>query len=285
MSDLFGLDISLGSISSCEKRISSAIKKPVEQAHMHAQTEGVMYADETGWRECNKKAWLWVAVTTTVTVFLVNLSRGKKAAKKLIGGFKGLLGTDRWSPYRVHEGFRQFCWAHLLRRFVSFSEMKGKPGKIGKQLVANTKLMFHWHHRVCDGTLRRSTFKRRMNKLRIQVGDLLIEGEMCGISPMAGICKRLLAEEEHMWTFVDREEIEPTNNIAERALRKGVLWRKISFGTQSEAGSRFVERIMTVSATCKQQGRNAFDYLNEACLAALHERSAPSLLPSGVQNT
>lgn len=117
-------------------------------------------------------------------------------------------------------------------------------------------------------------------KLRIEVGDLLIEGEMCGKSPKAGSCKRILAEEEHMWTFIDHEGIEPTNNIAERAVRQGVLWRKISFGTQSESGSRFVERIMTVSATCKQQERNVFDYLNEACLAALHGRSAPSLVPA-----
>ena len=129
------------------------------------------------------------------------------------------------------------------------------------------------------------TFRRRMTKLRIEIGDLLVEGEICGVSPVAGVCKRLLAEEEHLWTFVDHEGIEPTNNNAERAVRQGVLWRKVSFGTQSEEGSRFVERIMTVSATCRQQKRSIIEYLNEACQAQLHGHPAPSLLPSTSQTT
>ena len=285
MADLFGIEISLGSISSCEKNVSRVLREPVEEAHQHTQNAGVLYADETGWRECNKKAWLWVAVTSAVTVFMVHISRGRDAAKKLIGDFGGILGSDRWAPYRIHEGLRQFCWAHLARTFVGFSEMKGKAGKIGKQLVDKTNLMFHWWHRVRDGTLKRTTFQHRMKKLRIEIADLLIDGEMCGESPISGVCKRLIAEEDHMWTFIDHEGIEPTNNTAERAVRQGVLWRKISFGTQSEEGSRFVERIMTVSATCKQQDRNVFEYLNEAFLARLHGRSAPSLLPSSGQTT
>ena len=285
MEDFFGIDISLGSISSCEKRISSAIKKPVEQAHQHAQKAGVMYADETGWRECNKKAWLWVAVTSTVTVFMVHLSRSREAARKLLGAFGGILGSDRWSPYRVHGGLRQFCWAHLSRRFIGFSEMKGEAGKIGKQLVDKTNLMFKWWHKIRDGTLKRRTFKSRMVKLRMEISALLVDGEICGKRPMAGVCKRLLAEEKHMWTFVYHEGVEPTNNTAERAVRQGVLWRKISFGTQSERGSRFVERIMTVSATCRQQDRDVFEFIHDACSAQLLGHSAPSLLPAKAQTT
>ena len=122
-----------------------------------------------------------------------------------------------------------------------------------------------------------------MNELRIEIADLLIDGEMCEMSPMSGVCKRLLAEEDHLWTFITHEGIEPTNNAAERAVRQGVLWRKISFGTQSEEGSRFVERIMTAAATCRQQDRNVVDYIHEACLAQLHGRSAPSLCPASAQ--
>jgi len=285
MADVFGIDMSLGAISACEKKASKAIEEPVSEAHRHAQKCGVMYADETGWRQCNKKAWLWVAVTSAVTVFMVHLSRGRTAARKLLGNFGGILGTDRWSPYRVHAGLRQFCWAHLVRRFRGFSEMKGEAGRIGSRLLDATKLMFQWWHKIRDGTMTSKTFRRRMTKLRIEIGDLLVEGEICGVSPVAGVCKRLLAEEEHLWTFVDHEGIEPTNNNAERAVRQGVLWRKVSFGTQSEEGSRFVERIMTVSATCRQQKRSVIDYLNEACRAQLHGHPAPSLLPSTSQTT
>jgi len=265
MADIFGLDISLGSVPACEKKVSKAIQDPVQEAHTYAQDEEVMHADETGWRQGNKKAWLWVAVTSAVTVFMIHLSRGREAAQQLLGGFKGILVTDRWGPYRVHNGLRQFCWAHLLRSFVGFSELRGKAGKIGKQLVDKTDLMFKWWHRIRDGTMSRSTFKRRMIDLRIEVEDLLVEGEICGQSPMAGVCKRILSEAQHLWTFVDHEGVEPTNNTSERKVRQGVLWRKICFGTQSEEGSRFVERIMTVAATCRQQDRNVVEFVNEAC--------------------
>lgn len=282
LKDLIGVDISLGAISACEKAVSQAIEKPYEEAHEHVQDANVLYADETGWSEANKRAWIWVAVTSMVTVFKLNTGRGRNAARKLLGCFKGLLVSDRWAPYRVHEGTRQLCWAHLLRTFKGFSELRGKAGKIGTELVEKVGEVFAWYHRVRDGTLLESTFKRRMVERKIEIGVLLIDGEMLGVRPMSGICKRILAEEEHLWTFVDHD-VEPTNNNAERALRKGVLWRKISYGTQSENGSRFVERIMTAAATCQQQGRNVFDYLTEACEARRHGRDAPSLLPSNGQ--
>ncbi len=281
--DLFGVDISLGAISNCERVVSEAIEVPVEQAHEYVQRATVIYADETGWSEANHRAWIWVAVTSLVTVFKVNVGRGRVAARKLLGWFSGLLVTDRWAPYRIHEGARQLCWAHLLRTFKGFSEMSGKAGKTGAKLVDRINEVFTWWHRIRDGTLQRATFKVRMKKRKVEISDLLIEGEMLDVHQMSGVCKRILAEEEHLWTFVDHEGVEPTNNNAERALRKGVLWRKVSFGTQSEGGSRFVERIMTAAATCQQQDRNIFDYLTQACVARRHGRPAPSLLPSSDQ--
>jgi len=283
LQDLLSTPICLGSITACEKAVSQAVEQPVEQAHQFIQISDVLYADETSWRQCNRKVWLWVAVSPLVTVFLICLGRGRQAARKLLGNFKGILVSDRWKPYRVHKGLRQFCWAHLLRAFIGFSEMNGKACRIGQQLADKTLLMFQWWHRIRDGTLSHAGFRRKMKKHRIEVEDLLIEGEMCGQSPMAGSCKEILSEGQHLWTFVDHEGVEPTNNTSERAVRQGVLWRKVSYGTQSEEGSRFVERIMTVAATCRQQDRNILEYLNEACLARLHHREAPSLLPSAAQ--
>jgi transposase len=283
LKDLIGVDISLGAISACEQAVSQALEEPYKQAHEHVQNAEIIYADETGWSEANKRAWIWVAVTGLVTVFKLNTGRGRKAARKLLGLFQGFLVSDRWAPYRVHNGKRQLCWAHLLRRFHGFSELRGRAGKIGRELVSRVGEVFAWYHKVRDGTLLLSTFRRRMVQRKIEIGNLLIEGEMLRVRPMSGTCKRILAEEEHLWTFVDHEGVEPTNNNAERALRKGVLWRKVSYGTQSENGSRFVERIMTAAATCQQQERNVFDYLTEACEARRHGRDAPSLLPSSGQ--
>jgi len=116
-----------------------------------------------------------------------------------------------------------------------------------------------------------------MRPMRIEVGDLLRKGATCS---HPGTCRDNLKCEAALWTFADVSGVEPTNNLAERQIRPGVLWRNGSFGTQSAAGSRFVERIITVVSTLKQQDRNVLDYLADACEAANRGRSAPSLLPT-----
>jgi transposase len=145
--------------------------------------------------------------------------------------------------------------------------------------------MFTWWHRVRDGTLQRASFRSYMSSLRREVERLLEAGSACGVTQTEGTCRDLLKRREALWTFVQVEGVEPTNNTAERAIRPGVLWRKGSFGTQSEEGSRFVESLMTVVTTLKQQQRNVLEYLTAACEAALRGEEAPSLLPASDQKS
>jgi len=140
-----------------------------------------------------------------------------------------------------------------------------------------------WWHRVREGTVQRSTFRASMSPLRREVERLLAAGSRGGVPKTAGTCRDILKRREALWTFVQVDGVEPTNNAAERALRPGVLWRKGSFGTQREEGSRFVESMMTVVITLKQQQRNVLEYLTEACQAALRGDAAPSLLPASDQ--
>lgn len=279
LADFFHIPISLGSISACEAAVNAALAQPVHEAWEAAQSADVLHADETGWRENNDKAWLWVAVTNVATVFMIHAKRGQVAARELLGAFGGVLVTDRWGGYNFYTGLRQWCWAHLRRDFTAFSEYPARAGEIGDALLVKTDQMFHWWHRVRDGTLKRSTFRQYMWRLRADVEGLLREGTCCGHEKMQRSCKRLVNEAKYLWTFVDVEGVEPTNNTAERAVRPGVQWRKGSFGTHSAQGSRFVERIMTVAATCKQHDRNVTEYITQACVARLHDRPAPSLLP------
>ena len=143
--------------------------------------------------------------------------------------------------------------------------------------------MFPWWHRVREGTGQRATFRTYMSPLRREVERLLAAGRRGGVPKTAGTCQDILQRREALWTFVQVDGVEPTNNIAERSIRPGVLWRKGSFGTQSEEGSRFVESMMTVVSTLKQQQRNILEYLTEACDAALRGDTAPSLLPANAQ--
>ena len=118
-----------------------------------------------------------------------------------------------------------------------------------------------------------------MGPIRSEVLALLREGSACGVPKIAGRCREILKLQGALFTFVRVVGVEPTNNIAERAVRPAVLWRKGSFGTDSESGSRFVERILTAVATLRMQKRNVLDYITHACEAQLHGQAAPSLLP------
>jgi transposase len=279
MKDLFGVEMSLGSVTACEQAVSETMAEPVAEAHEFVKRQDVVHADETGWRETRARAWLWVAATAAVTVFRICAQRGKEAAKALLGDFRGTLVTDRWDAYLWYGGLRQICWAHLLRDFRDMSERKGAAGRIGRELERNAKAMFKAWHRVRDGTLTRRGFRQKMAPVRLEFERLLKLGHRGG-TPIAGSCGEMLALFGSFFTFVDHEGIEPTNNFAERQIRHAVIWRKTSFGTHSPAGSRFVERLLTVRATLRQQGRNLVEYVVQAQQAALRGDGIPSLLPS-----
>jgi transposase len=282
MDDFFRADVSVGAVCALEQRTSEAIPEPVEEARAYVKEQPVVHMDETGWREANQKAWLWVAATSLVTVFLIRCSRGGQVAKEMLGEtFSGILNSDRWSAYNWLPVFlRQLCWSHLLRDFQAFVERGGESQRIGEAILAQSDQMFDWWHRIRDGTMSRAAFQMKMKPVQQKVGELLRQGSACTHDKTAGTCRDILKREEALWTFVHVEGIEPTNNLGERQVRHGVIWRKICFGTQSEAGSRFAERIMTVISTLKQQNRNVLDYLTETCDAANWGRPAPSLLPT-----
>jgi transposase len=287
MADVFRVPISVGTISQSEQATTEVLAEPVEDARAYVPEQPMAHLDETSWRQGAKRAWLWVAVTSWVTVFLVRLSRGAQVARDLLGeGFCGILVTDRYSAYNWYPvRWRQLCWSHLLRDFEAIRGRGGVCEEIGEALLEQARQMFTWWHRVREGTLARSTFRSYMTPLRREVERLLKAGSQCGVAKTEGMCREILKRREALWTFVQVEGVEPTNNTAERSIRPGVQWRKGSFGTQSEDGSRFVERMMTVVATLKQQKRNVLDYLIAAHEAALHGEAAPSLLPASDQKS
>lgn len=282
LEDFFGLTMADGSVVKCQQAVSQAIAGPVEEAHDHVKKAGVKYCDETGWREAGQRAFLWTVVTALVTVFVIQARRTADAAKKALGKVHGVLGTDRHGAYNVWPDIaRQFCWSHLTRDFVAISEREGESHRIGQELLAEKDQMFVWWHRVRDGTLSRSSFRRYMAPLQKRVRALLEEGtRTCAGTKTGRTCQKLLDGFDAMWTFVYREGIEPTNNKAERALRHAVILRKLCFGSHSSHGSRFIERMLTCHATLHQQGRNVLSFMTAACQAALRGTPPPSLLPA-----
>jgi Transposase IS66 family. len=287
LSDMAGVQLSVGSVSNLEQQMSAALQAPVEQAQAHVREAQVVNADETGWAQGVKggraaRAWLWVVASALVVVFQIATSRGRQVIQALLGkDFVGWLITDRWSAYDWYDaGLRQVCWAHLTRDFQGFIDRGGKGGRIGRKLMAERNRMFKWWHRVRDGTMERREFQRRMRKVERAVGALLRQAQACGEKKTAGVARRILRLEKCLWVFVDVPGVEPTNNYGERTIRQGVIYRKISFGTRSERGSRFIERILTVVTTLKQQKRNPLEFLTAALGAYRRGLPPPSLLPA-----
>jgi transposase len=282
LEDLCGVAMRVGTLVHLEQATVQAVAEPVAEARGYVQQPPVAYLDETGWREGQQRAWLWTAVTTVVTVFVVRRSRRGQVAQERLGErCWGWLVTDRWSGYRWYPTWRrQLCWAHLMRDIEAMIARGGGSREIGEALQTQIRQMFHWWPRVRDGTLAHASVAHYMRPIRREVERLLEAGQTCGVPQTEGTCRDILKRRQALWTCVRHAGVEPTNNAAERAIRPGVLWRQGSFGTHSADGSRCVESIMTVVATLKQQHRNVLDYRTAACDATLHGETAPSLLPT-----
>jgi transposase len=269
-----------GWIVKLQKLATQAMRPAYEELAKALPTQMHLGADESPTKEAQSAAWTWTFVATTFTLFAVRLSRGAVVLRELLTeNYRGTLNCDRAKSYWKH-GTLQWCWAHLKRHFQSWIDQKndGQVKRLGQELMRETRELFRLWHRVRDGTLTRRGFKNLIAPVRKNVDGLLLRGMFSGNRKLRGSCEELYRHRAWLWTFVDHVGVEPTNNASERALRHGVIWRKLSFGTQSESGSRFVESILTVLATCQQQGRDCFRYLTDCLAAHLHQSNGPSLL-------
>lgn len=236
--------------------------------------------DETPLKEQNAKTWLWTFVATWFTVFAIRNSREATAIEDLLTDeFQGVVICDRAKMYWRAKRL-QWCWAHLMRDFQALIDSGDSSAKhLGQGLRASTRRLFgHWAD-YRRGAISRAALQRRMGPVHRRIETLLLRGAESGNKKYAGMCRELCEHREWLWTFLREEDVEPTNNASERALRHAVIWRKLSFGTQSAAGSRFMESMLTVIETCRQQGRSTFAYLTAAVESHLAGKPAPSLLP------
>ena len=294
--------MSLGTVNRLRNEASAALLVAVEDAKSYIQSAPIINADETGFSQGNtdgknplgKKAWLWVAVTPLITYFQVSLSRCSGAAMNLLGeNFPGILGSDRYSSYNwIDISRRQLCWAHLRREFQKIAEGSGASRQVGRDLIAQEKKLFRLWRRVRDGTLSRKEFQLLVLPIRSRVEEILTQTAEFEIgsrekTPWAKTvrtCRQLLKVEVALWLFVEVENLEPTNNSAERAIRPAVLWKKTSFGSQSENGSLFVAIMLTVVSSLRSQNRSVLEFIIETIEAYRQGNQTPSLIPISINS-
>ena len=262
-----------------QNQVAAAIQVPYEQLKSELGNREQLFMDESPTKQANQKAWLWTAVAPLFAVFAIFSSRKGDALPKLLGdAFTGIINCDRAKMYWQVERL-QWCWAHLKRDFQALIDHPDKQvQRLGHDLMRQVKLMFQHWKRYKSGEINWTTFRRYMSPVRNEINALLLRGRFSGNKRLFGMCSELYKHRQWMWTFVDVKSIEPTNNTAERALRPAVIYRKLSFGTQSESGSRFIERMLTVSETCRLQNRSAYDYLTKAVAAHFSNQPPPTLL-------
>jgi transposase len=280
LSTILDQPCSTGWVVKLQRHATCALRPAYDELASQLPNEPILAMDETPTKEAAAKAWLWTYVADAFTVFAVRSSRGAAGVTGPLGeDFEGVVHCDRARMYLSLPRL-QWCWAHLKRDFQALVDSGDNQAKrLGHDLLRPVREMFRLWARYRDGTLTRRGWKRLMGPIRDEIDALLLRGVFSGNPRFAGMCQELYDHRQWLWMFLDVEGVQPTNNASERALRHAVIWRKLSFGTQSAAGSRFVETILTVVETCRQQARNVFAYLTEAVETRFAGQAAPSLLP------
>lgn len=280
LEQILGQPCSPGWVVTLQNQATAAVRGAYDELATALPREPTLGIDETPTQEGVDKAWLWTYVARRFTLFAIRDSReATGVSERLDAQFAGVVTCDRARMY-LRLPKLQWCWAHLKRDFQALIDSGDKRAqRLGWDLGAATRKLFaHWAEFHAE-TISRVALQRRMGPVRRRIERLLKRGAASGCKRFAGMCQELHQHRDRLWRFLTHDGVEPTNNASERALRHAVIWRKLSFGTQSAAGSRFVETMLTVVETCRQQQRSVFHYLVQAIQAKRAGRKAPSLLP------
>ncbi len=279
---VFGINLCLGSVCNLHQEACNALAGPYSEIKEALPQQSVLNVDETGWRSMGRLIWLWVFVTPSLALFTLSGSRGAKVLKEVLGDiFNGILCSDRLGAYgRYHKGLRQVCWAHIIRDIKGIRHACRSPdaAKFSRWLLREIGRMFALLNALRNEHLDRKALVLKSVPLRARMSNCLQIYEMSSDPDVARMARGLLKHWDCLFTFLEHEGVEPTNNIAERGIRPAVQWRKICFGNQSLDGEILTARLLTVTRTCILQKKNPFRYLVDAINAYRMNAACPSLV-------
>ncbi len=279
---IFGIDICLGSVCKLHDEVSESLASAHEQAREALPQQPVLNIDETGWRKQGVNCWLWVLVTPLIAFYHIATSRGAKVLKEILGDeYRGVLCSDMYSAYKAyHDGVRQFCWAHVIRGIKGIKHSCRSPDAVrfSKWMLSETGRMFALWHAFKRGDVDRQTLVLKSVPVRARMHRCLQQHAQSRDYDVSKACKSLLKHWNGLFTFLEYEGVEPTNNSAEQGVRPAVQWRKICFGNQSDDGELLTVRLLTAERSCILQGRNSFQFLLQSIVAHRNGLPAPSLI-------
>jgi len=292
LADVWSLEMSLGSTQRAWEEVSQAVQQPCQQLQEQLPHQAVLNVDETGWRTNGDKRWIWVFVAKQFVFYVVASTRSAEVLVALLGAvFRGILCSDRWRVYlKYHSGRMQLCWAHLKRNILGIADNTHSPSaqQFCRDALAVVARLFRLWYRFRGDLQDRRGNPQPISRRQLLLKSIPLQKKLFALaeahlddanSEVRNLATALFVHCERLFTFVEKEGVEPTNNEAERALRTAVQWRKISFGNRSRGGETATARLLTVAQTCKRQRRHVLGYLTEAVRCHRRQIAAPSLLP------
>lgn len=284
LAQVLGIEISLGSTQKCWEEASQAVAAPCQQLEQSLRDEPVLNVDETGWRTNGDKRFLWAFVAARYVVYTVAATRGSEVLIRLLGAvFQGILCSDRFSAYlKYHSGRAQFCWAHLKRNLLGIVEFTKSSAveRFCRDALAQHARLFRLWHKFRSGQIDRGQLLLRSIPIQKRIFALAERHLDSPHREVRNLATALFEHNHRLFTFLEQEGVQPTNNSAERALRTGVQWRKICFGNRSANGELATARLLTVAETCDLQRLNILAYLSAAIACHRNRQQAASLLPN-----
>jgi len=275
--ELYGVDMSVGSVPNIEERVSEALDPIYQRIHGFVMdSEFCKHFDETGWRDRGKRHFVWLACCEHAAVYMIDRNRSAEAFRKLFTANPAHVAavTDRYAVYSIFKS-HQYCLAHLIREFKNYAERSGDDKQIGEALEKELKLACHIHKEYRERKITLERRNRRLGHLKRKIELHLEDGMANGSDDLFKLCMNLLDDFDKLWTFTRIIGMEPTNNLAERDLRKLVIWRRKSYGTRSERGKKFVERVTTITQTLKRQAKNVLTFIQEVIISFYNKETTP----------
>ena len=292
LADVLGIELSLGSTQKAWEEVSQAVAQPVAQLQEQLPGESVLNVDETGWRTNGDKRWIWGLVAQQFVFYVVASTRGAEVLVSLLGAvYRGILCSDRWVVYLTyHSGRMQLCWAHLKRNILGIADYARSPSsrQFCRDALAIVARLFRLWYRFRGNLRDRRGNPQPLDRRQLIEKSIPLQKKLCALAEahlddvdreVRNMATALFIHFPRLFTFLEEEGVEPTNNVAERTLRTAVQWRKISFGNRSRNGEIATARLLTVTQTCKKQQRHVLGYLTDAVRCHRRQAAAPSLLP------
>jgi transposase len=280
-SELFGLEIAVGTVDAIVGRSGAALREPQERLGDAVRGAAVVCVDETGWKQAGEQRFLWGAFSDQAAALRMAASRHREEAEELLGESEAIVSSDRWWAYdHLDPARRQLCWSHLLRDFRFHAESPlAHQKEFGESCLRIAEEVFAaWRTFQVSGDRRR--LRRQVKPLERELRSLCEQGKRKSVKTRyhRGLARNLIKAWPGLWTFLEHPGVEPTNNRAERGLRHAVIYRKLSQGSRCERGALATERLLSAAITCRLQGRSLFAYLVEVAQASIRGQPAPALV-------